>query len=256
MYSLAYLHFRTMYGEGQRYALGWDRDREILPHELHYLAHISRLPVIVAARALRKSGWGFEYVSLQRGCEGLRFCELGRSRMEGVGVMGIYVVQVAGGQEACAAEMIARHAQGAVEDCFIPKWEVMRRQSGQWHRKLEKLFPGYVFVQTNAPELLCEALRRVPAFTRMLTFAGDACLPLSDDEVAWINATTSTDTHVMEMSEGIIEGDRVVVTRGPLKGREASIARVDRHKRLAWVDMNMFGRNKTIRVGLEIVSKR
>lgn len=217
---------------------------------------ISLLPAIVAARALRKSGWGFEYVSLQCGCEGLQSCELWRSRMEGVGAMGIYVVQVAGGQEARAAEMITRHAQGAVEDCFIPKREVMRRQSGQWHSKLEKLFPGYVFVQTNAPELLCEALRRVPAFTRMLTFAGDMCLPLSDDEVAWINAITNTDTHVMEMSEGIIEGDRVVVTRGPLKGREANITRIDRHKRLAWVDMNMFGRNKTIRVGLEIVSKR
>lgn len=217
---------------------------------------ISLLPAIVAARALRKSGWGFEYVSLQCGCEGLQSCELWRSRMEGIGAMGIYVVQVAGGQEASAAEMITRHAQGAVEDCFIPKREVMRRQSGQWHSKLEKLFPGYVFVQTNAPELLCEALRRVPAFTRMLTFAGDMCLPLSDDEVAWINAITNTDTHVMEMSEGIIEGDRVVVTRGPLKGREANITRIDRHKRLAWVDMNMFGRNKTIRVGLEIVSKR
>ena len=176
--------------------------------------------------------------------------------MEGIGVMGIYVVQVAGGQEARAAEMITRRAQGAVEDCFIPKREVMRRQAGQWHSKLEKLFPGYVFVQTNAPELLCEASRRVPAFTRMLTFAGDMCLPLSDDEVAWINATTNTDTHVMEMSEGIIEGDRVVVTRGPLKGREASITRIDRHKRLAWVDMNMLGRSKTIRVGLEIVSNR
>lgn len=60
----------------------------------------------------------------------------------------------------------------------------------------------------------------------------------------------------MEMSEGIIEGDRVVVTRGPLKGREASITRIDRHKRLAWVDMDVFGRSKSIRVGLEIVSKR
>lgn len=60
----------------------------------------------------------------------------------------------------------------------------------------------------------------------------------------------------MEMSEGIIEGDRVMVTRGPLKGHEASITRIDRHKRLAWVDMSMFGRSKTIRVGLEIVSKR
>lgn len=176
--------------------------------------------------------------------------------MEGVDVMGIYVVQVVGGQEARATEMIARYAQGAVEDCFTPKREVVRRQSGQWRSKLEKLFPGYVFVRTSTPEVLCEALGRVPAFTRMLTSAGDICLPLSDDEVAWISAFTNAETHVMEMSEGIIEGDRVVVTRGPLKGREASITRIDRHKRLAWVDMDVFGRSKSIRVGLEIVSKR
>lgn len=60
----------------------------------------------------------------------------------------------------------------------------------------------------------------------------------------------------MKMSKGVIEGDRVMVTRGPLKGHEALIARIDRHKRLAWVDMDMFGRHKTIRVGLEIVSKK
>ena len=184
------------------------------------------------------------------------FASLGVAVWGDVDVMGIYVVQVVGGQEARATEMIARYAQGAVEDCFTPKREVMRRQSGQWRSKLEKLFPGYVFVRTSTPEVLCEALGRVPAFTRMLTSAGDICLPLSDDEVAWINTFTNAETHVMEMSEGIIEGDRVVVTRGPLKGREASITRIDRHKRLAWVDMDVFGRSKSIRVGLEIVSKR
>lgn len=170
--------------------------------------------------------------------------------------MGVFVVQVVGGQEDRAAALIAKIAQGAVEDCFVPMREVTHRKSGQWHRILEKLFPGYVFVRTSAPKRAREVLGRVPAFTRMLTSAGDTCLPLTADEVAWINATTNMDTHVMEMSEGVIEGDRVVVIRGPLKGREASITRVDRHKRLAWVDMNMFGRNKTIRVGLEIVSKR
>lgn len=147
-------------------------------------------------------------------------------------------------------------AQGAVEDCFVPKREVAHRKSGQWHRILEKLFPGYVFVRTSAPEQVREVLGRVPAFTRMLTSAGDTCLPLTADEVAWINAITNVDTHVMEMSKGVIEGDRVMVTRGPLKGHEALIARIDRHKRLAWVDMDMFGRHKTIRVGLEIVSKK
>lgn len=170
--------------------------------------------------------------------------------------MGVFVVQVVGGQEDKAAALIAKIAQGAVEDCFVPKREVTHRKSGQWHRILEKLFPGYVFVQTSTPEQVREVLERVPAFTRMLTFAGDMCLPLTADEVAWINSVTNADTHVMEMSEGVIEGDRVVVIRGPLKGREASITRVDRHKRLAWVDMNMFGRHKTIRVGLEIVSRR
>lgn len=170
--------------------------------------------------------------------------------------MGVFVVQVISGQEDRAAALIAKLAQGAVEDCFVPKREVAHRKSGQWHRILEKLFPGYVFVRTSASKRAREVLGRVPAFTRMLTSAGDTCLPLTADEVAWINATTNMDTHVMEMSEGVIEGDRVVVIRGPLKGREASITRVDRHKRLAWVDMNMFGRNKTIRVGLEIISKR
>lgn len=170
--------------------------------------------------------------------------------------MGVFVVQVISGQEDKAAALITKIAQGALEDCFVPKREVAHRKSGQWHRILEKLFPGYVFVRTSAPKRAREVLGRVPAFTRMLTSAGDTCLPLTADEVAWINATTNMETHVMEMSEGVIEGDRVVVIRGPLKGREASITRVDRHKRLAWVDMNMFGRNKTIRVGLEIVSKR
>lgn len=37
----------------------------------------------------------------------------------------------------------------------------------------------------------------------------------------------------MGMSEGIIEGDRVIVTRGPLRDLEASIIKIDRHKRLA-----------------------
>lgn len=163
--------------------------------------------------------------------------------------MGVFVVQVIGGQEDQAAALIAKIAQGAVEDCFVPKREVAHRKSGQWHRILEKLFPGYVFVRTSAPEQVREVLGRVPAFTRMLTSAGDTCLPLTADEVAWINATTNVDTHVMKMSKGVIEGDRVMVTRGPLKGHEALIARIDRHKRLAWVDMDMFGRQKRFELG-------
>ena len=74
--------------------------------------------------------------------------------------------------------------------------------------------------------------------------------------MAWLGAFTNVETHVVEMSEGVIEGDRVLVTKGPLRGHEAQIARVDRHRRLAELEVHMFGRTKRIKVGLEIVRKR
>lgn len=170
--------------------------------------------------------------------------------------MGIYVIQVVGGQETRAVELIARVACDVVRECFVPRREVVKRTDGAWHKRCERLFPGYVFVQTEDPLKVQQLLRAVPTFTRMLGSAGDTFLPLAPDEVTWINIHTNADTHVVEMSEGIIEGDRVVVTSGPLRGQEASISHIDRHKRLAWVDVDMFGRHKTIRVGLEIVAKR
>lgn len=38
-------------------------------------------------------------------------------------------------------------------------------------------------------------------------------------------------------------------------GKEARIRKVDRHKRCAFVEVDMFGRKTTARVGLEIVRK-
>ena len=229
---------------------------EILPYELHYWAHISRLPVIVAQRALLRAVGGLNMYHCDMAEQGGTRAPMGEAVWKGPDRMGIYVVQVAGGQEAKAVEMIAGVAQGIVQDCFAPRREVMRRIDGAWQRKCEKLFPGYVFVQTDDPVEVQRLFRVVPTFTRMLGSAGDTFLPLTPDEVTWINIHTNAETHVVEMSEGIIDGDRVVVTSGPLKGHEASITRIDRHKRLAWVDMDMFGRHKTIRVGLEIVSKK
>ena len=60
----------------------------------------------------------------------------------------------------------------------------------------------------------------------------------------------------MKMSEGIIEGDQIRVLKGLLQGYEALVAKVDRHKRLAYIDLNILGRIKTVKVGLEIVQKR
>ena len=170
--------------------------------------------------------------------------------------MEVYVLQVPGGQERCAEELAQRLPKDVISSCFIPVREVKKRRGGEWKTEQELLFPGYLFVETNEPELASERLRELPLFMRVLADVGGEFLPLSDDETSWIRSLTTERSHVVEMSEGVIEGDRVIVTQGPLKGREAWITKVDRHKRLAWLDMRMFGRTKSIKVGLEIVSKR
>ena len=59
----------------------------------------------------------------------------------------------------------------------------------------------------------------------------------------------------VEMSIGIIEGDRVHIFEGPLQGMEGLIRKIDRHKRMAYLEVEMFGRMVEMRVGLEIIEK-
>ena len=79
-------------------------------------------------------------------------------------------------------------------------------------------------------------------------------MPLTADERDWFLAFSDA-AHVVRMSEGVIEGDTVKVTRGPLMGREGLIRKIDRHKRRAYLEVTMFGRTIPASVGLEIVRK-
>lgn len=170
--------------------------------------------------------------------------------------MATYVIQVSGGREARARDLIVRMMGELVSECYVPRREVCRRAGGAWVRVTERLFPGYLFVLTDDIQSLSERLARVPAFTRLLGKSDERIIPLSQDEVAWLTALMEPTQKVVEMSAGVIEGDKVTVTEGPLKGHEALIGRIDRHKRCAYLDMRMFGRTKTIKVGLEIVRKQ
>lgn len=170
--------------------------------------------------------------------------------------MRMYVLHVPGGRERVAQELLTKLLGELVNECFVPASEVMRRRGGEWHRVQELLFPGYVFVSTADIEGVAERLGEMPFYVRVIGGSEDAFVPLTAEEVVWLSALTDVESHVVEMSVGVIEGDRVVVVSGPLRGHEGEITRIDRHKRVAYLDMHMFGRTKSIKVGLEIVSKR
>lgn len=60
---------------------------------------------------------------------------------------------------------------------------------------------------------------------------------------------------LVAMSTGIIENDQVRILTGPLQGMEGYIRKINRHKRKAWVSIEMFGRSVDMEVGLEIIKK-
>lgn len=167
-----------------------------------------------------------------------------------------YVVQVVGGKEKHVLELMQTFVEdGLMEECFIPQYEIMKRIRGEWRKRLEVLLPGYIFVVTKKPDRLAYELRKVPAFTKLLG-NNDVFIPLADQEVAFINAFTEPDHRVVEMSEGVIEGDTIVILNGPLMGQTGLIKKIDRHKRLAYLEIEILGRVKSVKVGLEIVRKK
>ena len=166
-----------------------------------------------------------------------------------------YVIQVRSGTE----EEIQRQCETVIdkeilERAFVPYSEQERKYQGEWHREYKVLFPGDVFLVSKDKAELFYQLKRVIGLTKLLG-TGDEIVPLSEDEIRFLTAFGRED-QVVEMSEGFIENDRVVITSGPLQGNEGLIRKIDRHKRKAYLEIDMFGRKLKTQVGLEIVRKQ
>lgn len=166
-----------------------------------------------------------------------------------------YVIQVRTGTE----EEIQRQCEKIIdksilERSFIPKYEQERKYQGKWHTELKVLFPGYVFLVSEDMRKLFFELKRVIGLTKLLG-TGETIVPLTGEEASFL-LRLGGEEQTVEMSEGIIENDRVIVTSGPLRGNEALIKKIDRHKRKAWLEIEMFGRTVEMQVGLEVVGKR
>ena len=144
-------------------------------------------------------------------------------------------------------------SSNVLERCFIPYYQQKKRFQGEWHIQERILFPGYVFLIAENPEKLVKELRKVIGLTKLIG-TGDEIVPLVQEEIDLL-MKIGTDKQLVEMSSGIIENDRVQILSGPLMGMEGNIRRIDRHKRIAYMEIEMFGRTVEMKVGLEIIKK-
>lgn len=165
-----------------------------------------------------------------------------------------YVVQVLAKNEyRLCSKINERVSRDLYTDCFVPQAEYIYKSNGLVEKRIRPLFPGYIFVITDNIEGFYDAFKKIEGFKRILK-EGNYFTSISNEEAAFIAGVTD-DEHSTSMSEGYILNSKVYVTSGPLKGREGAIRKIDRHKRIAAVEIPLMGQPRLVRMPLEIVSK-
>lgn len=165
-----------------------------------------------------------------------------------------YVVQTISRQEQeCLAVCRAKIDPSLYKEMFVPLYIDKMRFQKQWHDVKKVLFPGYFFVDTENIRNVAEELTHIDRFTKVLRSAGEIA-PIRDEEQKFLQSMMN-EAHIVECSRGMIIGDRVCITEGPLRNHYGFIRKVDRHRREARLEINFFGRMTPVKVGLQIVTK-
>lgn len=138
-------------------------------------------------------------------------------------------------------------------DCelFLPEIEMMRHYHGEWHKEKRIMFLGYLFVVTDYWEQLLLEFDKIPKLTKVL-----GCeripIPLRKEEVELLQQLLNGE-YVAEISEGIIAGERLEIQSGSMKGMEGFVKKIDRHKRIAWLEVELFGKFVEVMLGVEVM---
>ncbi|MCF6414138.1 hypothetical protein I7648_10590 [Collinsella tanakaei] len=142
------------------------------------------------------------------------------------------------GREHSIARRIMRAMGDSSSAAIVFERELPRRVQGAWGTVREILFPGYVVVRTaDADALEREIESRTEAF-------GPHVEPVPirlDDRAMDLLVHMAGECGVLHMSAGDIVDGRLTVRSGALKGVEHLVARIDRHKRLAYLQTGLFG---------------
>ena len=146
-----------------------------------------------------------------------------------------YAIHVPEGREdAVAGKCRQLLGSDLVEDCFVPKYERYMKREGAWRIVVHPLFSEYVFVSTRDVRALAKALGQLSFPAPLVGRRGRTYAPLSPSVQAWLESVLD-EAHVLRASEGRIEGGVLQVERGPLRGCEGRVRKIDRHKRMAYL---------------------
>lgn len=166
-----------------------------------------------------------------------------------------YVVQVLNGTEDMVIEK-CRHAisKELVSHIFTPRCQKLKKYAGEWTVVTEVLFRGYIFLESNADaKPLLETLSHISTLVTPVQIGG-GFYPIRETEELFLRSFFD-ETGCIKLSVGKIVNGELLIEQGPLDGKTAWVKKIDRHKRVAEIEIMLWQVIRRIKVGLEVTSK-
>lgn len=165
-----------------------------------------------------------------------------------------YVIQVPTGKEELIKDLcIDRIESVHYNNIFILRYIKKIKQHGRWKEVIKTLFPGYIFVDTDDIMAVKQRLNGIKTMTIVLGSDGEP-VPISEEEKKFLQSLIDGN-YVVRMSTGFVIGDEIALISGPLRDTKGVIKKIDRHKRQAHIDVELFGGVTSATVGLEVIRK-
>jgi len=142
-----------------------------------------------------------------------------------------------------------QHLQNQDIPCFYPKIEVEKIKAGKRSKKLEPLFPGYLFVNLEQTDPVWAKLRSTRGVIRVVGFANKPAA-IEDDVIQHIKDSLDK----VAETGGIKQGEPVELDDGPFKGISAIFQAYDGEER-AIVLINFMQKQQMVKVPVAAIRR-
>ncbi len=141
------------------------------------------------------------------------------------------------------------HLQNQEIACFYPKIEVEKIKAGKRTKKLEPLFPGYIFINLDQSDPMWGKLRSTRGVMRVVSFANKPAA-IEDEVIEHIKASMDK---VAEQG-GIKPGEPIELEDGPFKGIAAIFQAYDGEER-AIVLITFMQKQQQVKVPVSVIRR-
>ena len=143
-----------------------------------------------------------------------------------------------------------RNLQDQILQVSVPMQDEVEIRNGQKKQISKKMFPGYVLINMVMNDDTWYVVRNTRGVTGFVG-PGSKPVPLSESEMIPLGIQVEEKKIVVDFDLG----DTIIVTRGVWKNTVAEIKRIDEHKEMVTINVDMFGRETPVEISFADVKK-